>query len=84
MALKKTVSTVHGIVVQDAYIRVEGLSLQGKDKINFFTRSYADKDKQSFEQNAVSCSYNMQGNNPIAQAYAHLKTLEAFSDAVDC
>ena len=84
MALEKIVITDTGLRCSNAYIRVEGLSLIKKDEINFFVRSYADKDKQPFSEKIHYCAYDLNGTNPIAQAYAHLKTLPEFADAIDC
>lgn len=84
MALKKTVTTVHGFDAVDAYHRVENISFDGKDRINFFVRSYKEGCLPSFNDQFFNCVYDMNGSNPIQQAYAHLKALPAFSDAVDC
>jgi hypothetical protein len=39
MALKKTITTLSGLVAQDAYRRVEGLQLVGKEAVSFRVRS---------------------------------------------
>ena len=85
MAIKKTVTTVHGIEVVDAYHRVEGVAIQKKTEIGYYVRSYKDASGLPFfaEQYIVS-NYDIQGENPIAQAYAYVKTLPKFSGAVDC
>lgn len=84
MAIKKTIGTVHGLQAVDAYHRVESLQLRGKAEILFAVRSYADVNKESFQEKFLSCVYSLTGENPIAQAYAHLKTLPEFAGAVDC
>jgi hypothetical protein len=84
MALKKSVITVHGFNVADAYHRVEGLSFESKDKINFQVRSSIDGSKPHFADAGYNCVYDLNGNNPIKQAYDHLKTLPEFSGATDC
>jgi hypothetical protein len=84
MALKKTKQTSFGIDVADAYHRVENLRLEGKDKIAFGVRSYANQEKPFFAEQVFSCDYLINGANPIAQAYNHLKTLEEFAGATDC
>lgn len=33
---------------------------------------------------SFECAYDISGENPLAQAYAHLKTLPEFVDALDC
>lgn len=84
MALKKTVTTIHGINVQDAYHRVESVSLQSKEAIGFHVRSYVNADSTSFESKMFACKYDLNGANPIKQAYDHVKTLPEFSGAIDC
>jgi hypothetical protein len=84
MAIKKSISTVFGFEVVDAYHRVEGVRLDGKDKIMFQRRSYTDTAFAAVEDVGYECAYDIQGPNPIAQAYAHLKTLSEFEGAVDC
>ena len=85
MAIKKTVTTVYGIEVIDAYHRVEGVELQGKTEIRYCVRSYKDASGLPFfDERYIVSDYNIQGENPIAQAYAHVKTLPEFADAVDC
>jgi len=84
MAIKKTVTTVHGLQVIDAYHRVEGVQIRGKSEILFTVRSYADVNKQSFHDQNFSCAYSLTGENPIKQAYEHLKTLPEFAGATDC
>lgn len=84
MALKITVTTPHGITVNNAYHRVEYMHIVGKTEIKFQMRSYASPDFPHFSDVEYSCAYDIGGKNPIAQAYAHLKTLPEFSDAVDC
>ena len=84
MALKKSQDSSFGIVVKNAYSRVESLRLLNKQKMQFNACTYADVDAAPFMSNLYSCAYDIAGENPIAQAYAHLKTLEDFADAVDC
>lgn len=84
MAIKKTVTTVFGIEVSDAYHRVESLSLQ-KSKISYCVRSYKDiSGLPFFAEKYITSDYDIAGVNPVAQAYAHIKTLSEFADAVDC
>jgi hypothetical protein len=85
MALKKTSQTAFGIEVADAYHRVEGLKLVGKDQIAFQVRSYKDNSGlPHFADAAAGCAYNLNGENPIKQAYVYLKTTPEFADAQDC
>jgi hypothetical protein len=84
MALKKSVKSIYGFVVDEAYHRVESVALQGKDKIYFSLKSYAEVESPSFGEKSYSCEYDLTGANPIKQAYEHLKTLPEFAGAVDC
>jgi len=84
MAISKTVITAHGIQVNNAYHRVENVKLLGKDKIKFQLCASVDKNKLSFNADSYECAYDLEGANPIAQAYVHLKTLPEFAGATDC
>jgi hypothetical protein len=84
MALEKTVTTTQGFQALNAYHRVEEVLHQGKQRIKFVVRSYLTKENPSFNSQTYFCSYALDGENPIKQAYKHLKTLPAFDGAVDC
>jgi hypothetical protein len=85
MALKLTKTTPQGFIATDAYHRVEYISLQNKNSIVFMVSSYKDEsESQAFRSERNFCSYDLNGENPIKQAYLHLKTLPEFADAVDC
>ena len=84
MALKKTITTAHGIEIADAYHRVEAVRLQGKSQITFNVYAYADPAKQFISESLEVAPYALTGANPIAQAYEHLKTLPEFAGATDC
>tara|TARA_R110000868_G_scaffold63184_2_gene190437 strand:- start:113 stop:370 length:258 start_codon:yes stop_codon:yes gene_type:complete len=85
MALKKTVLTTHGFDAVDAYHRVEGVRLNGKTSLFFQVRSYKDDSGvPAFADASYDAAYSINGANPIAQAYEHLKTLPAFAGAIDC
>lgn len=85
MALKKTVLTPQGFDAVDAYHRVEGVRMPSKTEILFQVRSYKDDSGVAhFNDVAHACAYDLNGNNPIAQAYNHVKSLPEFTDAEDC
>jgi hypothetical protein len=84
MALAKTVETVHGFQAVNAYHRVEAVKLESKTAMSFNIRSYTAMDKPFFVESVLSCAYAIDGENPIKQAYAHLKTLPEFTGATDC
>jgi hypothetical protein len=84
MALKKLIQTPFGVDVQDAYHRVENVLLISKKKIQFQVRTSLDGVKPHFNDVAHECDYDIEGENPIRQAYTYLKTLPVFDSAVDC
>lgn len=83
MALEKTIGTPFGINVENAYHRVEGVVLN-KISLQFKVRSYVAPEHPAFTETVHMCPYDIDGANPIKQAYEHLKTTEQFSDAKDC
>lgn len=83
MALIKNYLAECGIEVHDAYIRVEAVRLLGKTTVAFNVCMYVDPLKPRIEGKAMECPYDLLGPNPIGQAYAYLKTMPQFSDAVD-
>lgn len=85
MALKNTVTLPTGIVVPDAYHRVEDITITGKTRLRFLVKSYvAASEKVEFTHELYFGAYDIGGPNPLAQAYGHLKTLPEFAGAVDC
>lgn len=84
MAIAKTVTTPHGIEVNNAYHRVEGITLPSKDKMQFRVRASLDGVKPHFSDEQHECAYDIDGDNPIKQAYIHLKALPEFEGATDC
>lgn len=84
MALEKTVTTSHGFTAANAYHRVEGTQVS-KDTMAFQVRSYKDNSGlPHFADESFNCAYDIAGDNPIKQAYAHLKTLPEFAGATNC
>jgi hypothetical protein len=85
MALKLDAVSPQGFNAVDAYHRVNGVSLIAKNRINFLIESFKDNNASiAFASEQYSCLYDLNGSNPIAQAYNHLKTLPEFSGAKDC
>jgi len=87
MAIQKNIKLTDnfGIEVEipNAYIKIPKLECT-KNQINFILE--IKKDSESipyFSKNKVT-DYNINGENPIKQAYLYLKTLPEFADAVDC
>lgn len=85
MALRKSVLTPHGFLAIDAYHKVDNLRLVGKAGIAFNVVVCKSADEPLvFSVLSFECEYQLDGANPIAQAYAHLKTLPEFLVAEDC
>lgn len=84
MALTKTVFTDHGFEATNAYHRVEAVLITNKNNISFYLRSYKEVDKPCFAEQLMSSAYDLNGANPIKQAYAYVKTLSQFVSAIDC
>ena len=83
MALKKITETNFGFNIPNAYHRVENIKLN-KNHIAFSVFAYTDTEKDAFDIRNYSCDYDLEGDNPIKQAYEHLKTLPEFAGAIDC
>jgi hypothetical protein len=85
MAIKKNFTTSNGIELAEAYIRVEHLLIQEKTYLAYRVRVYSNSEaKIQMEEVPFSCAYDISGENPIAQAYSHAKSLPEFSGAKDC
>jgi hypothetical protein len=83
MALQLNKTTKEGITVTDAYCKVGSISNLDKTVMIVNVNYSGDKDSKPFTVERVSIAYDMTGDNPIKQAYDHLKTLPEFADAVD-
>lgn len=86
MALRvnKITKTAQGFEVPDAYCRVEDVKVN-KTAAYCVLRKYKDNTGVAyFAEEGISYPYSLEGSNPIAQAYAYLKTLPEFENAVDC
>jgi hypothetical protein len=85
MAIEKTVITPQGFESVNAYHQVNNLCLISKNEISFCVQSFKSKDSLiAFASEQYACLYDLSGNNPIAQAYNHIKTLSEFVGAKDC
>jgi hypothetical protein len=84
MALKKTITTIAGIEVKDAYHRVCQVRLDSKAVLVFNVSMHKDAENPSFFSAGHACAYDMAGENPMKQAYDYLKTLPQYDGAQDC
>lgn len=84
MALLITINDPRGFAVQDAYCRVERLSIETKDVLGFHLQCYKGAAFTTpFSCQAYSCTYEIAGDNPHKQAYNYLKSLNEFASAAD-
>jgi hypothetical protein len=72
-----------GLVVENLYARVGTIEVSNKDSLYYGVEYFKDSDKEALMSSSYSCVYNIEGDNPIKQAYEYLKTLPEFADAVD-
>lgn len=85
MALQKTIQSNFGLEIPNAYHRVGRIQIVNKTEMTFVVNSFVDNEASlPVESKSHGCAYSLHGNNALAQAYAHLKTLEEFTSAVDC
>jgi len=68
---------------EDCYIKVATVSASKSEGQATVVFSAKTKDPILFERNFLF-SVDLEGPNPIKQAYLHLKTLPEFADAIDC
>lgn len=84
MALKKSID-FKGILVSDAYIKIAITTiLPGNEQAEVHVHYLASSEGVAFLSEGFQFVYDLNGANPIVQAYNHLKTLEAFAGAEDC
>ena len=84
MSLEKQMTTPHGFIADKAYCKVQNVQISNKSKLNFSVSFSKAKDSPQFDNKGYSCAYDLDGSNPIKQAYQHLKTLPEFAGAIDC
>lgn len=83
MALQKELQTVFGITIPNAYFRVDNVVINNKTNMSFLLKAYADTSSKEVDVQNMVCTYDLNGDNPIKQAYEHLKTLPEFAGAAD-
>lgn len=80
--VKKSESGFSGVLIaENVYIKVADIS--GNKNQMSFSVAGAIGDVQVFSA-AYTFTPDLNGENFIAQAYTHLKTLPEYADAVDC
>jgi hypothetical protein len=87
MALQKniTLKTNFGtnIVFPAAYIKVRSVNMS-KELAQANVDFYSELNGKIVNMKQYEFVASLDGNNPIKQAYEHLKTLPEFANAVDC
>jgi hypothetical protein len=84
MALSLTVQQETGIEVQDAYIQVVSALVHKNQTATACYLTFADTKKLPLDSTEVTYPYDLNGSNPIKQAYLYLKSLPEFEGAEDC
>jgi len=91
-ALKKDVTSSTGLVVENAYIKVDEYSCYGNN-VNARLRAYVSKEladngaspiEGSEDIITLTVDYSDEADNTKKQIYEFAKTLEKYADAVDC
>lgn len=71
-----------GILVKDAVCTIQEISIAtGHSSMGFSVYYTAPGAEESFHSEYVISAYDLNGPNPLEQAFAYLKTLPAFSEA---
>ena len=71
------------VKVLDSYVRATSVATSKNEAVatvDFFKA----QNSQLLKQQTYIFPYDLEGPNPIKQAYLHLKTLPEFADAIDC
>lgn len=91
MALQINIKTESGIVINNAYARVEDVSSSGKDLLSIRVRFYAsqshlEKGYNWIEDKMYQLPLNVNDDAPNyhKQGYEYLKDLPEFTNAIDC
>lgn len=85
MALKANIVTPAGFVGNGAYCRVEDPVLTSKSTMSFVVRCYSRPEHSlSFNERLMSGPYDINGDNPFAQAYMIAKSVAPFDAAENC
>lgn len=74
-----------GLSVSDGVARVNMPSIStDKTTLSFGVRFFANKEEaEELYSEQYECPYDITGDNPFAQAYNYLKTMDAFSIAIE-
>ena len=87
MALTKTITLVNNFqefsIFEDAYLKVTSFS-GSKETVSFDLSAFKEKGGVLLQKQDYVFAIDLEGSNPIKQAYEYLKTLPELADATDC
>jgi hypothetical protein len=87
MALQKNITINYRgdieVNIENAYIKVDRVDCN-KSSMSIHKHIKRSQNEPALFAEIISCDYNLNGENPIKQAYLYLKTLPEFVDAIDC
>jgi len=87
MALAKTITLVNNFqefsIFENAYLKVTSFN-GSKENVSLALGIFKEKNKVLLHKQEYVFTLDLEGPNPIKQAYEYLKTLPEFSDAIDC
>jgi len=87
MALQKTIIKQNNFgqqsILKDLYIKVASTN-STKEEVQAAVNFLESASGKSLFTEIYVFQLNLSGENPIKQAYLHLKALPEFADAVDC
>ncbi|WP_316533437.1 hypothetical protein [Klebsiella michiganensis] len=81
MTLLKT-TDYKGITIVNALYTIETITIQG-GQLDFYVSMRSKAGAPPLDGENHGCSYSESAGTPHEQAYAYLKTLEKFSDAIE-
>jgi hypothetical protein len=84
MAIQSSIKTEFGLDLPAAYIRIASTATTNKSVLVFSAYVFADSNYPAISQRQYTCPLDLEGPNPIKQAYLHLKSLPEFANATDC
>lgn len=84
LSINLEASTQFGTIkVLDCYVRVLNVEVS-KTEIGVRTQYLKNANGGLLQEQRYVFPYDINGENPIKQAYLHLKTLPEFANSVDC
>jgi len=89
MALTKPTNSPFGIDLDACYIKITKVEITDKAQMRADVSFFANVNSSAsshplYVKSEADMAYDLDGPNPIKQAYQHLKTLPEFADAIDC